>query len=264
MVRGAVFGAMVFASLSGMSGTASATELASVKVGRWTVWGGVDEKNPEACAAIVSNGKDELRLLTDGQTWKVGTAYYGTKKKIEAYYGFETAGEVGTFVYDGMAWMMMKVAGEQLLAFRDVPVFAITVDGKEMRWKLDGAGAAIDRTMDCARAKGVKAAAAPAPAPQAGGRNCPAAGSVRSVEAKRPVEVMFVNETKAPLDIYWIGYQGERKKYQRVAPHSNVKQKTFATHPWIAVDPRGDCHGGVMLADPNDRSEGANMFQIWD
>jgi len=75
---------------------------------------------------------------------------------------------------------------------------------------------------------------------------------------------MFVNETKAPLDIYRIGYQGERKKYQRVPPHSNVKQKTFATHPWIAVAPRGDCHGGVMLADPNDKTEGANMFQIWD
>ena len=239
--------------------------MSSVKVGRWTVWGGVDDKSPEACAAIVSNGKEELRLLTDGQKWKVGMPYSGPKKKVEAYYGFETAGEVGNFVRDDMNWMMMPIDGDQLMAFRDLPVFAITVNGKENQWNLAGAGAAIDKTMDCARNRGLAAAPRPAPpAPSAVGKGCPAPGSIRSVDSKRAVKVMFVNETNGPLDIYWIGYQGERKKYQRVAPHSNVEQKTFATHPWIAVDPRGNCHGGVMLGDPNDKGEGANMFQIWD
>ncbi|NLH81138.1 MAG: hypothetical protein GX458_09900 [Phyllobacteriaceae bacterium] len=253
---------------------ASASATTPVKVGGWTVYDGVDGKNPAACAAVLpmggafrNGGNNELRLLSDGRAWYVGTDYNGPKKKLEVYYGFGDAAEVATFTWDGSSWLMLRLDKDQLDAFRGNPEFAITLGGAEGRWKLAGAGAAIDKVAQCSRDRGLKsAAAAPPPPPPSGvvGKGCPAPGSVRSVEGKRPVKVMFVNMTKAPLDIHWIGYQGERKKYQRVAPNSNVEQRTFATHPWIAVDPRGNCHGGVMRGDPNDRSEGANMFQIWD
>ena len=268
MAYGAKRKAWVSAAILGIAMVTPASAMESVKVGAWTVYDGVDEKNPAACAAVLSKGgtfrnggNNELRLLSDGRAWYVGTDYNGPKKKLEVYYGFGDAAEVATFTWDGSNWLMLRLEDGQLDAFRDSPEFAITLGGAEGRWKLAGAGAAIDKAAQCSRNRGVKSAAA---APPPAGKGCPAPGSVRSVEAKRPVKVMFVNETNVPLDIHWIGYQGERKKYQRVAPHSNVEQKTFATHPWIAVDPRGDCHGGVMLGDPNDRTEGANMFQIWD
>lgn len=273
MGLGKVFEIAVMASVLVVGAAGSALAMETVKVGSWTVYDGVDDKNPAACAAVLSKGgtfrnggNNELRLLSDGRAWFVGTDYAGPKKKLEVYYGFGDAAEVANFTWDGSSWLMLRLDNDQLNAFRDNPEFAITLGGAEGRWKLAGAGAAIDEVAQCSRNRGLKsAAAAPTPpSPMAAGKGCPAPGSVRSVEGKRPVKVMFVNMTKTPLDIYWIGYQGERKKYQRVAQNSNVEQQTFATHPWIAVDPRGDCHGGVMLGDPNDRTEGANMFQIWD
>ncbi len=276
MSRRKWLGSVLMASVVVMATFGAASAQESVKVGRWTVYGGVDDKNPAACAAVLSEGgKEGLRLLNTGRGWTVGMPYYGPKKKVEVYYGFENAAEVANLTWDGSVWAMMPINGDQLAAFRDVPVFAITLGTKELRWKLAGAGPAIDRAAACSRDRGLTVkpapqavppmppqAGPPMPAPAANG--CPAPGSVRSQNSSRPVEVMFVNLGKAPLDIYWIDYKGEWKKYQRVAPNSNVKQKTFATHPWIAVDPRGRCHGGVMMGDPNDRTEGANMFQIWD
>lgn len=60
----------VFASAFVVATTLSAAALdpSSEKVGRWTVWSNADFKNPAACAAIVSNGKEDLRLFTDGKT----------------------------------------------------------------------------------------------------------------------------------------------------------------------------------------------------
>lgn len=256
-------------------GTAQALDPDSVKVGRWTVWSNADFKTPTACAAIVSNGKDELRLFTDGKTLKVGTGYTGNKKKIEAYVGFGVAGEVFSFAVDENGWAMTSIDRDQLEAFRTAPTWDMSVDAKDRSWKLAGAGPAIDRMLQCSRDRGLKVAAQPVPQqapPQAAppmptqkvGRDCPAPGSLRSQNSSRAVKVMFVNETNGPLDIYWIGYQGEWKKYQTVRPHSNVEQATFGTHPWIAVDRGGNCIGGVMMGDPNDRTEGANMFQLWN
>lgn len=253
--------------------SAAALDPSSEKIGRWTVWSNADFKNPAACAATVSNGKDELRLFTDGRVWKVGTGYSGAKKKIEAYVGFGTAAEVFDFTVDDAGWAMVQIGRDQLDAFRTAPTWDMTIGTASRSWKLAGAGPAIDRAIECSRSRGLRPAAAPPqaappmaapPMPAAAAGSCPAKGALRSQNSSRPVAVRFVNLSKGPLDIYWIGYQGEWKKYHRMAPNSNVEQKTFATHPWIAVDPRGRCLGGVMMPDPNDRTEGANMFQIWD
>lgn len=276
-------GVLAAALVVGAATSALALDPQSVKVGRWTVWSNADMKTPTACAAIVSNGKEDLRLFTDGRRWMVGLPHFGPAKTVKVYYGFEVAGEQTTLTWDGWGWAMMPINADQLQAFRELETFAVTVGNKENVWKLAGAGPAIDRAAQCSRDRGLKAAAAPAPAPVAAppqaaspmpqeappmptkvGRNCPAPGSVRSLDSTRPVEVTFVNLTDAPLDIYWIGYQGEWKKYRRMPPQTNATQKTFGTHPWIAVDPRGNCHGGVMTGNPADRTEGVNMFQIWN
>lgn len=237
-------------------------------LGKWfvtTVWAAPNKFG--YCAATTNNGKADFRIGTDGRAWQVGTPYYGKQRKLEAYYGFEVAGEVANLRVEGDGWASMAISGDQLNAFRTLPTFALNIGNSEQTWDLRGAGPAIDKAAECARNRGVpQAAAAPAPAPaRAVGRNCPAPGSVRSKNADRPLTVTFFNASKTPLDIVWIGYDGAWKKYQTVGPNKVVKQKTFATHPWIAVDPRGNCHGGVMIPDPNFRGETPEeQFQIWD
>jgi hypothetical protein len=41
-----------------------------------------------------------------------------------------------------------------------------------------------------------------------------------------------------------------------------VDQKTFATHPWVVTDRRGNCHSEVFMPDPNGGPEN-NNFQVW-
>lgn len=41
-----------------------------------------------------------------------------------------------------------------------------------------------------------------------------------------------------------------------------VNQKTFATHPWIAIDARGNCFRDVFMPDPDGGPEN-NNFQVW-
>jgi hypothetical protein len=284
--------ALAAAFLAGTATSALALDPQSVKVGRWTVWSNADMKNPATCSAIVSNGKQDLRLLTDGRRWMVGVSHYGPAKTVKVYYGFEVAGEQATLGWDGWGWAMMPIDVDQLQAFRELETFAITVGTKENVWKLAGAGPAIDRAAQCSRDRGLQAAAAPAPVPvapapvapvptapmaappmpqeappmpTADANVCPPKGSVKAHNSAAPVDIKFHNATRAPIDIYWIGYQGEWKKYHTMPPDGHVVQKSFATHPWIAVDAKGRCLGGVMTAEPNTSGEeSANFHQIME
>lgn len=280
--------ALAAALVVGAATSALALDPQSIKVGRWTVWSNADMKTPTACAAIVSNGKDDLRLFTDGRRWMVGLPHFGPAPTVKVYYGFEVAGEQATLTWDGWGWAMMPINGDQLQAFRELETFAINVGNKANTWKLAGAGAAIDRAAQCSRDRGLKAAAAPAAAPApaapvaaapkaappmpqeappmpAAAGACPPKGSVRAQNSAQPADIKFLNSTKGAIDIYWIGYQGEWKKYHTMPPDGHVVQKSFATHPWIAVDAQGRCLGGVMTAEPNTSGEeSANFHQIME
>lgn len=253
---------------------AAQTETAYQKVGRWSVVSVRAGNVFGYCAADVDNGKVQFRIGTDGDSWQIGVPYYGQRGKVQGYYGFRDASEVGTFVVEGDGWASMAIDRDQLDTFRDVPTFAINLDRGLQVFNLQGAGAAIDAARQCARNQGQRQVAAqpqpnrvpapPPPGPAAGKGGCPAPGSVRSPKTNVPVKVLFYNGTKMPLDIVWIDFNGQWKSYQRAAPDSNVTQSTYAGHAWIAVDQRGNCHGGVMRGDPRARGEGANEFQIWE
>ena len=272
---------VAFAALLATAVSAQALDPDSVKVGRWTVWSNADFVNPAACAAIVENGKAPLRLLTDGRSWKVGLPYYGPSKQVRVYYGFEVAGEQATLTWDGSGWAMMPIVADQLAAFRELPTFAFTLGKAEYTWDLRGDGPAIEKAIECSRNRGLKpVAAAPKaappmaapplpqeapPLPSAAPGACPPKGSIRSQNSARPVTIKFHNSTKGPIDIMWIDYQGEWKKYHTMAPEDLVQQKSFATHPWLAVDAKGRCLGGVMVAEPNSSGEeSANFYQIME
>lgn len=262
---------IVFAAgLTGLVSTSAAAQMGEsgyAVLGKWivsTVWS--DPNTFGYCAATTNNGKADFRIGTDGRGWQIGTPYYGNKRKLEAYYGFGMAAEVAQLRVEGDGWASMAIGADQLAVFRQAPSFSMNIGNAEQTWDLRGAGAAIDKARECARNRGVAQQTPPAPQPaKAVGRNCPAPGSVRSQNSGRPLTVTFFNASRTPLDIVWIGYDGAWKKYQTVGPNKVVKQKTFATHPWIAVDPRGNCHGGVMIPDPNFRGETPEeQFQIWD
>jgi hypothetical protein len=103
----------------------------------------------------------------------------------------------------------------------------------------------------------IRTAGAPAPGPSATGPGCPAPGTVRSDNSAQKSALEFENRSGRRVDIFWLDYKGGRKHYKTLNPGQNYTQSTFATHPWIAVDPSGRCIGGVFRANP-----GRNTFQI--
>ncbi|MBB6306728.1 hypothetical protein [Xanthobacter tagetidis] len=254
---------------------AAQDEKAYQNAGRWnvvSVWVG---PMFGYCAADTDNGQVQFRIATDGNSWQIGVPYYGRRGKVQGYYGFGDAAEMGAFAAEGDGWASMAIDRDQLDAFRNAPDFAVNLDRGLQVFNLDGAAAAIDLARQCARNQGKRQVAAapqpnrapapppPPPAPDVG-RGCPPPGSVRSPATNVPVKVLFYNGTQVPLDIMWIDFNGQWKAYHRLKPDSNATQSTYAGHAWIAVDANGNCHGGVMMGDPRARGEGANEFQIWD
>ncbi|OAI26241.1 hypothetical protein A1351_02075 [Methylosinus sp. R-45379] len=242
--------------------SASADETAFEQLGRWSVAAVSNGGKFAYCSADVDNGKVQLRLATNGDTWRVGVPYYESKKKIAGYYGFGDAAEQADFKVSEEGWAFLAIDSDQLNAFLSNPSFSINLDRGLQSWKLSGAGAAIEKASACARSKGQKqAAAAVSPTPGTG-RDCPPPGKYRSQNSARPVTVTFFNGSKRPVEIYWIGFDGQWKKYHTLGPDKNVNQKTFATHPWVATDARGNCFREVFMPDPDGGPEN-NNFQVW-
>ena len=237
------------------------------KVGNWTVSAFSTGTGFAFCTASLGNGRADLQIATDGKMWQVGVPFRGKGRKIEAYYGFGIAGEVGNFSAAGDGVAVMRISSDQVKAFGDAPSFDVSIGGADFSWKLAGGGAAITKTRDCVRDRGVKPLGA-APVAAAGtippltGKNCPAPGKYRSQNSTRKVAVTFFNGGSTPVTFYWIGYDGQWKKYHTLKPNSHVVQQTFGTHPWVATDPKGNCHPEVFMPQPGGGDE-ANNFQVW-
>lgn len=163
-------GFLALAAVFGASAPAFADETNYAKLGRWSVAAVMNGANLAYCSADIDNGKVQLRLTTDGKSWRVGVPYYGSKKKVQGYYGFGDAAEVASFTVISDGWAFIAIDGDQANAFRSNPAFAINLDRGLQTWKLDGAGPALDKAAECARNKGAKRAAAqPQAQPAAGG-----------------------------------------------------------------------------------------------
>lgn len=153
--------ACLAASLSS-SVFAQASESRFAQLGKWSVsavWSAPGKFF--YCGATLSNGKADLRIATDGQTWEIGTRHPGKKGTVSAYYGFGVAGEVANLQLNGDGWATMRIDADQLKAFRSLPEFSLNIGKSEQTWPLGGAAAAIDQAMACARQRGVTKAAAP-------------------------------------------------------------------------------------------------------
>ncbi len=66
-----------------------------------------------------------------------------------------------------------------------------------------------------------------------------ATGPRASSQGGAETEVTFVNDTKGPLELFWLDGQGERRSYGEIAAGQRRAQHTFAGHVWLLVDAKG-------------------------
>ncbi len=70
---------------------------------------------------------------------------------------------------------------------------------------------------------------------------CQAEAAVFSLRGDKPTTVVFENNGSSVIRIFWIDYQGERKWYANLMPGDRHTQPTYASHPWVVTDVRGNC-----------------------
>jgi VHL beta domain/TIR domain len=77
--------------------------------------------------------------------------------------------------------------------------------------------------------------------------------SLKSLPSTAKAEVSFRNERGAPIHVYWITFDGTRRKYTDLAPGASGRLATFLGHPWVVTDADDRCLGIYMpQADARD------------
>lgn len=73
--------------------------------------------------------------------------------------------------------------------------------------------------------------------------SCRIESTLSSKESAAPRETAFtlVNQSKVPIVLYWLNYQGQRVKYAEIAPNDRFEQPTYLLHPWVVTDSSGKC-----------------------
>ena len=67
-------------------------------------------------------------------------------------------------------------------------------------------------------------------------------GSIaRSLVSDTSLHLVFANQTKQSVSIYWLDFKGERVWYNTLAPGESYSQQTYVTHPWVVIDADGKC-----------------------
>jgi len=83
---------------------------------------------------------------------------------------------------------------------------------------------------------------------------------LRSIVSTQKRSLIFKNEAKFDVTVYWVDYQGKWICYTKLIPHEGVAVETYATHPWVFEDEGGRRYlaGGkeVFYADSLKVSEG--------
>jgi hypothetical protein len=54
------------------------------------------------------------------------------------------------------------------------------------------------------------------------------------------VTLVFKNNAKSPVDVYWMDFEGKEQKYLSIAPGKSAEQGTYSTHAWRLRDLAGD------------------------
>jgi hypothetical protein len=72
--------------------------------------------------------------------------------------------------------------------------------------------------------------------------SCSREATTKSDAAVGPTDYTIVNRTPIALTVYWIDYEGRRRRWYEVAPGaSHTHRGAYSTHPFLAADPAGNC-----------------------
>lgn len=257
-----VFATLAMAAMTGLIAMASAADAVAEEkeyatAGRWRIVAVTDGNRFHYCAADTDNNQVTLRIATDGQTWQIGNPYYDNGP-VRGQWGFDGWEDDATFRTDGDGWAVMDANQHILNSLRSMNSFSIQLDRGPQHWKLNGASAAMDKAMECARNRGRPQQASNrggggsggggGPKPNPGqvvaaksGESCPFPGLLKSfTQDNRPATVRFVNDTRGPIDLYWANFEGKWVYYATVAPGTTYTQQTYTQHAWIGWRGR-DC-----------------------
>jgi hypothetical protein len=83
--------------------------------------------------------------------------------------------------------------------------------------------------------------APPAPVPATASSSCSRESSSRSGASRQPTTISIKNDRSAPVRLYWLDPDGNRKLYATIEPGQTRVQQTYLTHPWIVADLSGTC-----------------------
>lgn len=61
----------------------------------------------------------------------------------------------------------------------------------------------------------------------------------KSENGEKPVTVGFKNKSSSRLDLAWVNYDGKLTFYKTLQPGESFEQKTYETHPWVALNSAG-------------------------
>jgi hypothetical protein len=66
---------------------------------------------------------------------------------------------------------------------------------------------------------------------------------LRSLSSEHQTAVVFDNRTGTDYSMFWLNFQGKREPHGTLYAGHKLGQNTFATHPWVVVDPEGKVVG---------------------
>jgi hypothetical protein len=64
---------------------------------------------------------------------------------------------------------------------------------------------------------------------------CAGESGLRSTDETTVTEVIFFNQSPAPIRTYWIDHQGQRIFGSEIRPGDSYVQQTYVTHPWVVT-----------------------------
>jgi hypothetical protein len=72
-------------------------------------------------------------------------------------------------------------------------------------------------------------------------------GQIRSRNDQPATQVLVINKTSKPIQMYWLDFEGKRRNYGTVVPGGVSSQGTYVTHAWL-IESGGECLG-IFVAD---------------
>ncbi|NVK35397.1 MAG: hypothetical protein HWE23_13005 [Rhodobacteraceae bacterium] len=76
--------------------------------------------------------------------------------------------------------------------------------------------------------------------------SCAQLGSIRSFEGTQSGQIIFHNNSREAVDVYWIDYNGGERPYAHLEPGQFIEQQTFMSHAWLVRTSAGNCLGAYI------------------